>query len=109
MPETTVTVERIERGVGTAVWRQIAFAMEQAIRRGDYKPGIQLPTEKQLARRFGDTRHPVRQAMNRLAQTGLVNIEQGRGMFVAEGSLDYRIGARTRFTENLLTRQKKPR
>ena len=35
MPETTVTVERIERGVGTAVWRQIAFAMEQAIRRGD--------------------------------------------------------------------------
>lgn len=98
----------IERGAGMAVWRQIASAMEQAIRRGDYKPGIQLPTEKQLADSFGVNRHTVRQAMNRLAETGLVSIEQGRGMFVAEGSLDYRIGARTRFTENLLTRQKKP-
>lgn len=105
MPETA---ERIERGGGMAVWRQIAFAMEQAIRRGDYKPGIQLPTEKQLADRFGVNRHTVRQAMNRLAETGLVSIEQGRGMFVAESALDYRIGARTRFTENLLTKQKKP-
>lgn len=100
--------DTIERGVGTAVWRQIAFAMEQAIRRGDYKPGIQLPTEKQLADRFGVNRHTVRQAMNRLAETGLVSIEQGRGMFVADGSLDYRIGARTRFTENLVTKQKTP-
>ncbi len=99
---------RIERGGGLAVWRQIAAAMEMAIRRGDYRPGIQLPTEKQLADRFGVNRHTVRQAMNRLAETGLVSIEQGRGMFVAEGSLDYRIGARTRFTENLLTKQKKP-
>ncbi|MBS4046786.1 MAG: phosphonate metabolism transcriptional regulator PhnF [Alphaproteobacteria bacterium] len=113
MPDRAATAKRIEpdkieRGVGTAVWRQITFAMEQAIRRGDYKPGIQLPTEKQLADRFGVNRHTVRQAMNRLAETGLVSIEQGRGMFVAEGSLDYRIGARTRFTENLVTKQKKP-
>ena len=98
----------IERGSGMAVWRQIAAAMEQAIRRGDYKPGFQLPTEKHLAGSFGVNRHTVRQAMNRLAETGLVRIEQGRGMFVADGSLDYPISARTRFTENLLTRQKKP-
>ncbi|MCW0233848.1 MAG: phosphonate metabolism transcriptional regulator PhnF [Ferrovibrio sp.] len=107
---TAKTIERgpIERGAGMAVWRQIAAAMETAIRRGDYRPGIQLPTEKQLADRFGVNRHTVRQAMNRLAETGLVSIEQGRGMFVAESSLEYRIGSRTRFTENLLTRQKKP-
>ncbi|MFN4309461.1 MAG: phosphonate metabolism transcriptional regulator PhnF [Ferrovibrio sp.] len=98
----------IERGSGMAVWRQIAAAMEQAIRRGDYKPGVQLPTEKQLAQGFGVNRHTVRQAMNRLAETGLVSIEQGRGMFVAEDSFDYMLGARTRFTENLQTMQKKP-
>lgn len=98
----------IERGSGMAVWRQIAAVMEQAIRRGDYKPGLQLPTEKHLAGTFGVNRHTVRQAMNRLAETGLVRIEQGRGMFVADGSLDYALGARTRFTENLLTKQKKP-
>ncbi|WP_300303955.1 phosphonate metabolism transcriptional regulator PhnF [Ferrovibrio sp.] len=98
----------IERGSGMAVWRQIAAAMEQAIRRGDYKPGIQLPTEKQLAQSFGVNRHTVRQAMNRLAETGLVSIEQGRGMFVAEDSFDYMLGSRTRFSENLQTMQKKP-
>lgn len=98
----------IERGSGMAVWRQIAASLEQAIRRGDYRPGIQLPTEKQLATSFGVNRHTVRQAMNRLAETGLVSIEQGRGMFVAESSLDYALGPRTRFTENLVTRQKKP-
>lgn len=98
----------IQRGSGLAVWRQIAAAMEQAIRRGEYRPGIQLPTEKQLADTFGVNRHTVRQAMNRLAETGLVSIEQGRGMFVAESTLDYALGPRTRFTENLQTRQKKP-
>jgi GntR family transcriptional regulator, phosphonate transport system regulatory protein len=97
----------IERGSGLSVWRQIAAAMEQAIRRGDYKPGIQLPTEKKLADRFGVNRHTVRQAMNRLAETGLITIEQGRGMFVAESSLDYALGPRTRFSENLLIKQKK--
>lgn len=98
----------IERGGGLTIWRQIALSLEQAIRRGDYKPGTQLPTEKQLARNFGVNRHTVRQAMNRLAEHGLVSIEQGRGMFVAESSLDYALGPRTRFTENLLTKQKKP-
>jgi GntR family phosphonate transport system transcriptional regulator len=104
-PETSM----IERGSGLAVWRQIAAVMEQAIRRGAYRPGAQLPTEKQLAQDFGVNRHTVRQAMNRLAETGLVAIEQGRGMFVADAALDYALGSRTRFTENLLTRQKKPR
>lgn len=107
-PQTNASFTAIQRGSGMAVWRQIAAAMEQAIRRGDYRPGIQLPTEKQLADSFGVNRHTVRQAMNRLAETGLVSIEQGRGMFVAESTLDYALGPRTRFTENLLTRQKKP-
>ncbi|WP_430396303.1 phosphonate metabolism transcriptional regulator PhnF [Ferrovibrio sp.] len=98
----------VERGNGMAVWRQIAAEMERMIRRGDYAPGAQLPTEKHLATEFGVNRHTVRQAMNRLEETGLVSIEQGRGMFVAERALDYALGARTRFTENLRTRQKQP-
>ncbi|HEX6957509.1 MAG TPA: phosphonate metabolism transcriptional regulator PhnF [Ferrovibrio sp.] len=108
-PDTAgIETAGIERGKGMAVWRQIAAAMEQAIRRGEYPAGSQLPTEKQLAASFGVNRHTVRQAMTRLADLGLVRIEQGRGMFVAEAMLDYRIGPRTRFSENLQTMQKKP-
>ena len=42
MSERTAAAERIERGVGTAVWRQIALAMEQAIRRGSWLPHMAM-------------------------------------------------------------------
>jgi len=102
-------VAAIERGTGTTLWRQIAGALEQAVRHGEYKPGQQLPTEKELAERFQVNRHTVRQAMTALGKSGLVTIEQGRGMFVAETALDYVIGPRTRFSENLISRRRKPR
>jgi GntR family transcriptional regulator, phosphonate transport system regulatory protein len=36
-----------------------------------------------------------------LAAQGLVSVEQGRGTFVQPGAIDYTIGRRTRFAENL--------
>ena len=39
--------------------------------------------------------------MGELEQSGLVRIEQGRGTFVQEHAIDYAIGKRTRFSENL--------
>ncbi len=98
----------VHRGSGTTLWRQIAAQLEQAVRRGDYKPGDQLPTEKALAEEFRVNRHTVRQAMNALSKTGLVSIEQGRGMFVVDSALDYALGPRTRFSDNLQSRQKRP-
>jgi GntR family phosphonate transport system transcriptional regulator len=43
----------------------------------------------------------VRRAVLGLATLGLVSVEQGRGTFVQPGAIDYSIGRRTRFTENL--------
>jgi len=96
----------IERGNGMAIWRQVAGTLEREIRSGALPPGARIPTEKSLAERFGVNRHTVRQAMARLGQLSLIRIEQGRGMFVADSMLDYAVGARTRFTENLQTKQK---
>ncbi|WP_374630705.1 phosphonate metabolism transcriptional regulator PhnF [Ferrovibrio sp.] len=96
----------IERGNGMAIWRQVASRLEREIRAGEIGPGERLPTEKLLSERFGVNRHTVRQAMARLGQLGLIRIEQGRGMFVADNMLDYALGPRTRFTENLQTKQK---
>ena len=39
--------------------------------------------------------------MGELEQSGLIRIEQGRGTFVQEHAIDYAIGKRTRFSENL--------
>ncbi|MFA7429546.1 MAG: phosphonate metabolism transcriptional regulator PhnF [Rhodospirillaceae bacterium] len=89
------------RGVGVALWRQIQKVIEDEIARGTWTPGDQLPTEFQLAERFGVNRHTVRRALSELEEKGLLRVEQGRGTFVHEHVIDYAVGARTRFTENL--------
>lgn len=48
---------------------------------GSFAPGMQLG-EAQLARSFGVSRGPVREAMQRLIQEGLLRNERHRGVFV---------------------------
>lgn len=92
----------VERGSGVAVWRQIGEQLAEDIRNKLYAPGERLPTEPELAAKFTVNRHTIRRAMSELEQLGLVRIEQGRGTFVQEHAIDYAIGRRTRFSENLL-------
>lgn len=93
--------QEVERGSGVAVWRQIGEALAHDIRTKLYGPGEQLPPEPELAARFAVNRHTIRRAMGELEQSGLVRIEQGRGTFVQEHAIDYAIGRRTRFSQNL--------
>ncbi|MCP1470443.1 GntR family phosphonate transport system transcriptional regulator [Sphingobium sp. OAS761] len=93
--------ELLERGGGIAVWRQIEEALAKDIKDKRFAGGERLPSETELAERFDVNRHTVRRAMLGLAATGLVRVEQGRGTFVQSGVIDYAIGKRTRFTENL--------
>jgi GntR family phosphonate transport system transcriptional regulator len=91
----------VERGSGIAIWRQIGESLAQDIRNKLYAPGERLPPEPELAAKFSVNRHTIRRAMGELEQNGLVRIEQGRGTFVQEHAIDYAIGKRTRFSENL--------
>jgi DNA-binding GntR family transcriptional regulator len=59
----------------------IADKLRQAIGHGELKPGAQLG-EAELARRFGVSRGPVREAMSRLTQEGLLLPIRNRGLFV---------------------------
>jgi DNA-binding GntR family transcriptional regulator len=59
----------------------IAEKLRQAIGHGELKPGSQLG-EAELARRFGVSRGPVREAMQRLTQEGLLVPIRNRGLFV---------------------------
>lgn len=99
---------QIERGSGVALWRQIQQTLEAGIASGDLAPGARLPTEQELSLRFGVNRHTVRRAVANLEERGLVRVDQGRGMFVAETVVDYSVGRRTRFTENILHQSRLP-
>jgi GntR family phosphonate transport system transcriptional regulator len=94
-----VTLPRIERKTGVALWRQIEQVLTSEIEAGTLEAGSRLPTEPALAERFGVNRHTVRRAVSSLVDRGLVKVEQGRGSFVAEHVLDYFIGPRTRFSD----------
>lgn len=98
----------LARGEGIALWRQIAQRVERDIASGVHAPGGRLPTEAEFSVAFGVNRHTVRRAMEELEGRGLVRIEQGRGSFVAEDVVDYRLGPRTRFSEIVRRQNREP-
>ena len=79
-----------------ALWVQIADTLRGELAR-DYPPGTRLPTEAQLAARFGVNRHTVRRALGALAADGLVHARRGAGVFSAMPPIEYPLSRRTRF------------
>ena len=81
----------------SALWREIAAALEAEIGRGHFPPGGRLPTEAELSARFGVNRHTVRHALADMAARGLVHPRRGAGVFVTGRAADYPLGRRVRF------------
>ncbi len=84
---------------GVTLWRQIADDIEQAIVRGEFAAGEKLPSEQDIAVRFGVNRHTVRRALSELTERGLVRAERGSGTYVETARITYPIRDRTRFSE----------
>jgi GntR family transcriptional regulator, phosphonate transport system regulatory protein len=82
------------------VWRQIRDTVAAELGQR-YRAGDRLPTEAQLATRFGVNRHTVRRALADLQAEGLLHARRGAGVFVTGEPVAYRLGRRTRFTQNL--------
>lgn len=89
----------VARGTGISLWKQIVERIEADIAEGRLTPGTRLPTEMELAERFGVNRHTLRRALSTLAEQGLIEATPGRGTFVKEPPIRYPIGPRTRFSE----------
>ncbi|XWN31600.1 MAG: GntR family transcriptional regulator [Devosia sp.] len=71
---------------------QLADVLRQRIRRGVWAPGDLVPSIESLMREFEVARVTVRQAINLLAQDGLLSPQRGRGTFVtAEAGRDRRL------------------
>lgn len=85
----------------TPLWKSIAIALTADIAEARYKTGDQLPTEAQLAAKFGVNRHTVRRALAEMADQGLVHARRGAGVFVAARPTDYPLGRRVRFHQNV--------
>jgi GntR family phosphonate transport system transcriptional regulator len=84
-----------------ALWKAIAGTLSAEIAQGQYRPGSRLPSEHDLAARFGVNRHTVRHALTDLAAQGLTHSRRGAGVFVAARPTEYPLGRRVRFHQNL--------
>ena len=62
---------------------RVAGALRDAVLSGTVVPGAQM-NEAELAARFGTSRGPIREALARLVQEGLLVSHPHRGVFVAE-------------------------
>lgn len=105
---TQAIADDVERGSGVALWKQIAERIEAEIAEGRLPPGARLPTEADLAERFGVNRHTLRRALATLTDQGLIEATPGRGTFVREPPLRYPIGPRTRFSEIVSAEGREP-
>ncbi len=65
-------------------YQQIADDLRTKIERGEYGPGSQLPTEKELRLLYRASRNTVRDAVKVVVNLGLVQTQAGRGTFVAD-------------------------
>jgi len=83
------------------IWAAIAATLTAEIAQGHYKAGDKLPTEAQLAGRFGVNRHTVRHALAGMAAQGIVQSRRGAGVFVSSAPTDYPLGRRVRFHQNV--------
>jgi len=69
---------------GQPFYAQIADALRAEILGGEYQPGGQLPSERELRDRFKVSGNTVRAALVQLRAEGLVTSHQGRGVFVTD-------------------------
>jgi GntR family transcriptional regulator len=97
----TVEIRRtaLDRKSFVPLYYQLQEILKEGIESGHWKPGDPLPSEPELARRFGVSRVVVRQALAILEDDRQIVRLRGRGTFVAQPKLDYRAGGLARLLE----------
>jgi GntR family transcriptional repressor for pyruvate dehydrogenase complex len=79
----TSTLEELERAPRQRLSHTVADLLLERIREEALAPGTRLPSERELMRRLHVGRSTVREALNGLALTGVLEVRHGQGVFVA--------------------------
>lgn len=80
---TASTISSTGSPTFSPLYRQIKSLMLQALDSGEWRPGEAIPSEIELAVRFGVSQGTVRKAIDEMAAENLLLRRQGKGTFVA--------------------------
>lgn len=76
----------MEAADGNAKWLGIFRTLQKNLRDGAYPPGVPVPSEAMLARKFDVSRITVVRAMEELRKRGLVWSKRGSGTFATRAA-----------------------
>ena len=74
----------VSKDSGEPLYVQIRNAIEKAVKKGDLKPGDQLPAVTSLASVIGVTHSTVRRAFEDLSAQGIIGSHVGRGTYILD-------------------------
>ncbi|NYT22124.1 FadR family transcriptional regulator [Alcaligenaceae bacterium] len=86
-------IEKIEPVRKVTLLMEVVNAIADLMMRGVWRPGDMIPTEKELADRFGVGRSTIREAIKSLAVFGILEARPGEGSFVQQPDSDVLSGA----------------
>lgn len=86
---------------GRTLYAQVETVLSSEIGSRSLKSGDRLPTEDDLMARFGVSRITVRRAIQNLVSRGLVEIQRGRGTFVASPKITQELTELSGFVEDM--------
>jgi GntR family transcriptional regulator len=92
---------QLRRRTAEPIGDQIRRIILGEITSGAWTEGEQLPTERELAERFGVSLAPLRSALNDLTKAGVIERIQGKGTFVRDAMIPIRLGVLPSFTDSI--------
>ncbi|MBE9390263.1 GntR family transcriptional regulator [Vagococcus salmoninarum] len=90
------------------VYIQIHDKIREEIESGKWKVGERLPSERELSITFGVSRMTLRQAVQTLADEGILERKIGSGTYVASKKVQETMSGTTSFSEIIIAQGKQP-
>jgi GntR family transcriptional regulator len=94
---------QLERGP-IPLHHQVFRDLRAALDANEWKPGERMPTERELALRYGCSLITVRHALGELVREGRIERTRGRGTFVLQPRIDRDIAGSMSFAEEMQRR-----
>lgn len=90
------------------IYIQIHDQIKDKIENGFWKIGDRLPSERELSLQFGVSRMTLRQAIQTLADEGILERKIGSGTYVARQKVQEKMSGTTSFTEIMKSQGREP-